>query len=96
MTDAGDFLTQAQAFYAAMGTPLVDASEVISQVPDAHQELTITLTRAEIMALLPLIATAQLHSEVDRDPWIDDQRQWWAITRSRLESALSATDGTGT
>jgi hypothetical protein len=74
-------MTQARAFFEAMGQPI---DEPIPEVPDAADEFNLILTRAEVSALLPLIATAQQRAEIDADPWIEEQKQWWAVTRARL------------
>jgi hypothetical protein len=81
--DPDDFMTQARAFFEAMGQPI---DEPMPEVPDAADEFNLILTRAEVSALLPLIATAQQRAEIDADPWIEEQKQWWAVTRARLEA----------
>lgn len=81
---------QAEIYFSAMGE-LVDASE-LGPARDAHLELTVVLTRAEIAAMLPLLAAAETRAGEVGDPWADDQRQWWRVTQSRLKQALGEAD----
>lgn len=87
--DPDDPFTQAVTFFGAMGEQLFDASE-LPPVPDAHEEVAFVLTRAEIAAVLPLLRAAQHRAQVSSDPWSQDQQQWWALTRSRLERAFES------
>lgn len=90
MTDDGgngdEFYEQAVSFYAAMGD-LVDASSLGEPV-DAHEERSVTLTRAEAHALHAALTAATRNAFVAPGPATDDLVQWWNLTLSRVETTF--------